>query len=60
MKIRELFETGSMGAAITSSANVSIGTPMYPNTKVKTSAAKGNNLLTGGSIVKRAPTKKKK
>jgi hypothetical protein len=58
MKIREIFEMATAGA--TSSANVSIGTPMYPNTKVKTSAAKGNNLLTGGSIVKRAPTKKKK
>jgi hypothetical protein len=58
MKIRELFETGSMGA--TTSADMSIGTPMYPNTKVKTSAAKGNNLLTGGSIVRRTPTKTKK
>ena len=57
MKIKELFETGSMGA--TTSENVSIGTPMYPNKKVKTSAAKGNNLLTGGSIVKRTPSKKR-
>ena len=58
MKIREIFEMATAGAI--SSANVSIGTPMYPNTKVKTSAAKGNNLLTGMSIVKRVPTKKKK
>jgi hypothetical protein len=57
MKIKELFETGSMGA--TTSADMSIGTPMYPNKKVKTSAAKGNNLLTGGSIVKRTPSKKR-
>lgn len=57
MKLRELFETGSMGA--TTSANVSIGAPIYPNKKVKTSAAKGNNLLTGGSIVKRSTLKKR-
>jgi hypothetical protein len=54
MKIKELLETGTGGGggAITTAANVATG-PIYPNKKVKTSNAKGNNLLTGGSIVKR-------
>jgi hypothetical protein len=52
MKIRELLETGTGGGGGTTSANVASG-PIYPNKKVKTSKAKGNNLLTGGSIVKR-------
>ena len=52
MKIRELLETGTGGGSVTTAANISSG-PVYPNKKVKTSKAKGNNLLTGGSIVKR-------
>ena len=58
MKINELLETGTGGgggttaADVTTAANVATG-PIYLNKKVKTSNAKGNNLLTGGSIVKR-------
>ena len=61
MKIRELIETASAGA--TSSGNMSIGSPVYPNNPVKAAKKKdgtvknaldmGNNLITGGSIVKR-------
>lgn len=60
MKIRELLETASAGA--TSSGNVGIGLA-YPNKPVKAAKKKngtvknaldmGNNLITGGSIVKR-------
>jgi hypothetical protein len=61
MKIRELLETATEGA--TSSGNMSIGNPVYPNKPVKAAKKKdgtvknaldmGNNLITGGSIVKR-------
>jgi len=61
MKIRELIETATAGA--TSSGNMSMGGPVYPNKPVKAAKKKdgtvknaldmGNNLITGGSIVKR-------
>ena len=61
MKIRELLETATAGA--TSSGNMSIGGPVYPNKPAKAAKKKdgtvknaldmGNNLITGGSIVKR-------
>jgi hypothetical protein len=60
MKIRELIETATAGA--TSSGNVGVGL-VYPNKPVKVAKNKngtvknaldmGNNLITGGSIVKR-------